>query len=99
MNMNTNMNESTVLKPRAAIRFRVVGDEGVVVRQDSAEVIAVNDVGASVLSLLDARRTLAQVFEELLSEYDVDRESLREDVVRFLRDLVSAGVVEEVESP
>lgn len=93
------MNDSTVLKPRATVRFRVVGDEGVVVRQDSAEVIAVNDVGASVLSLLDAQRTLGQIFKELLLEYEIDRESLRKDVVDFLGELVSAGVVEEVESP
>jgi Coenzyme PQQ synthesis protein D (PqqD) len=91
------MNDSTILRPRSTIRFRVVGDEGVVVRQDSAEVIAVNDVGASILSLLGERPTLAQLLEELLLEFEVDRESLRQDVVRFLSDLVSAGVVEEVE--
>ena len=95
------MNDATVLRRRSAIRFRVVGDEGVVVRQDSAEVIAVNDVGASVLTLLDSPRSLAHIFEELLSEYAVDRDSLREDVVRFLGELVNAGVLEEgeVESP
>lgn len=92
------MNDSTVIRPRSTIRFRVVGDEGVVVRQDSAEVIAVNDVGASILSLLDKRRTLGDLIEELLLEFEVDRESLRRDVVRFLSDLASAGVVEEVEN-
>jgi Coenzyme PQQ synthesis protein D (PqqD) len=91
------MNDSTVLRARSTIRFRLVGDEGVVVRQDSAEVIAVNDVGATILSLLDARRTIAQLLEKLLAEFEIDGQSLRNDVVGFLSDLVSAGVLEEVE--
>jgi hypothetical protein len=88
----------SVFKPRADVRFRVVGDEAVVVRQEASEVIALNDVGASVLSLLDSRRTVAAVVEALLSEYDVDRDSLREDVASFLTELRDAGVVEEVKA-
>ena len=88
--------DSSVFRPRPDVRFRVVGDEAVVVRQEASEVIALNDVGASVLSLLDSRRTVAAVVEALLSEYEIDRNSLRGDVVSFLAELQDAGVVEEV---
>jgi Coenzyme PQQ synthesis protein D (PqqD) len=96
--LDRNMNDSTILRPRSEVRFRVVGEEGVVVRQDSAEVLAVNDVGASVLSLLDSKRTLAELVQALWDEYAIDRESLRRDVERFLEELRDAGVVEEVEA-
>ena len=92
------MNDSTIFRPRPTIRFRVVGDEGVIVRQDSAEVVAVNEVGASVLALLDSKRTIGDVLEQLFQEYDVDPESLRTDVMRFIDELSSAGLVEEMES-
>jgi hypothetical protein len=84
-----------VLRPRSDVRFRVVGEEGVLVRQEAAEVIAVNEVGASVLALLDARRSVGKVLDELLEQYAVDRTSLSTDVFRFLGELREAGVLEE----
>jgi len=84
-----------VFRPRPDVRFRVVGDEAVVVRQEEAEVIALNDVGASILALLDSRRSVGEVLDALVEEYDVDRESLSSDLTRFLSELRDAGVVEE----
>jgi hypothetical protein len=84
-----------VFRPRRDVRFRVVGDEGVLVRQEAGEVIAVNEVGASVLALLDSRRSVGNILDALLEEYDVDRASLSSDVFRFLAELQEAGVLEE----
>jgi hypothetical protein len=84
-----------VFRPRSDVRFRIVGDEGVLVRQEAAEVIAVNEVGASVLALLDSRRSVGKVLDALLEEYDVDRASLSSDVFRFLAELREVGVLEE----
>jgi hypothetical protein len=89
------LNASAVFKPRSDVRFRVVGDEAVIVRQEDAEVIAINHVGASILSLLDARRTIADIMESLLEQYDVDRDQLSNDLESFLGELRAAGVVEE----
>ena len=91
--------DGSVFMTRADVRFRVVGDEAIVVRQEASEVLALNDVGAGVLSLLDAKMTVAELVEALLSEYDVDRDSLRRDVEGFLTELRDAGVVEEVAAP
>ena len=88
--------DGSVFRPRPDVRFRVVGEEAVVVRQEASEVIALNDVGASVLALLDSRRTVAAVVEALLSEYEIDRDALRADVEAFLLELRDTGVVEEV---
>jgi hypothetical protein len=89
------MKDTAVFKPRSDIRFRVVGEEAVIVRQMDAEVIAVNEVGATILSLLDSSRSVRDVKEALLQEYDIDRESLSRDLEKFLVELREAGVVEE----
>jgi hypothetical protein len=89
------MREDAVFRPRRDVRFRVVGDEAVIVRQEDAEVIALNEVGASVLALLDSRRSVRDVLDALLEQYDVERESLAGDLARFLSELRDAGVVEE----
>ena len=87
--------ESSVFRIRRDVRFRVVGEEAVIVRQENAEVLALNEVGASVLELLDSRRSVREVLDALLEEYDADRDSLSTDLTRFLGELRDAGVVEE----
>lgn len=87
--------ESSVFRIRRDVRFRVVGEEAVIVRQENAEVLAINEVGASVLELLDSRRSVREILAALLEEYDADRDSLSSDVTRFLGELRDAGVVEE----
>ena len=85
-----------VLKHKDDVRYRVVGEEAVVVRQNAAEVIAVNDVGARILELIDAKSTVSQVIEMMSSEYDVDRDELTQDVENFVTAIHDAGIVEEI---
>ena len=85
-----------VLKHKDDVRYRVVGEEAVVVRQNAAEVIAVNDVGARILELIDAKSTVSQVIEKMSSEYDVDRDELTQDVEDFVTAIHDAGIVEEI---
>ena len=84
-----------VFERRPDVRFRVVGDEAVVVRQDAAEVIALNDVGARVLELIDAEKTVGGIIEILAGEYDVSSETLRDDVTAFVASIRDAGIVRE----
>lgn len=90
------MSDERVFERAPDVRFRVVGEEGVLVRQEAAEVIAVNDVGARLLSLVDSERSLGEVKRVLLDEYDAEREALEADVNRFVAQLVEAGVIREV---
>lgn len=85
-----------VLKHRDDVRYRVVGDEAVVVRQNAAEVLAVNDVGARILELIDAKTNLAQVVDTMSTEYEVARDVLVVDVENFVAAMHDAGIVEEV---
>ena len=93
------LSDNRVFRPRSDVRFRVVGNEAVVVLQDAAEVIALNDVGGSLLTLLDSRRSVGALVDALSAEYDADGETLRQDVESFLAELLRAGVIEEVEAP
>jgi hypothetical protein len=78
------------------VRFRVVAEEGVVIRQRAAEVLVVNEVGARILQLLDGQRSLRQVIESLVEEFAADRADLERDLDAYTAALIEAGVVEEV---
>jgi hypothetical protein len=85
-----------VLRPRGDVRFRIVADEGVVIRQQAAEVLVVNEVGARILQLLDGKRSLAQVRACLAAEFAAEPAELERDVAAYVDALIAAGVVEEV---
>ena len=88
------------------VRFRVVGGEGVVVRQEAGEVLVVNGVAARVLELLDPRRAKGsdpdagergRSFDELLDrlgeEFEAEGEEVARDLREFLDEVVEGGVV------
>ena len=81
---------------RSDVRFRIVGDEGIAVMQSTGEVLAVNGVGARLLSLLETTRALDEILASLTDEYEVERGVLARDVESFVSELVTAGVLEEV---
>jgi hypothetical protein len=83
---------------REDVRFRVVGQEAVVVRQEAAEVIALNQVGARVLELLSDTKGIDEIVDTLIREYDVERSTLERDVEGFVGEIVEAGILEEQES-
>jgi hypothetical protein len=85
-----------LLRTRRDVRFRVVGEEGVVVRQEAGEVWVVNEVGARVLALLDGRRTVTAAMAILADEFDVELERLAADLAVYLEELLAGGVLEEV---
>jgi hypothetical protein len=90
------MRDDAVYRRRRDVRFRPVLDEGVVVRQDTAEVMVVNEVGARILDLVDGQRTAADIGAIVEQEFDVAPDALRRDLARYVDELLAAGIVEEV---
>jgi hypothetical protein len=86
-----------VFRPRRDVRYRTVGGEGIVLRQEAREVLVLNETGARVLSLLDGRRDVAGVEAALEAERDAPAQEIRRDLEEFLEELLAAGVVEEIE--
>lgn len=81
-------------------RFRLVGEEAVVIQQRAGEVVGLNPVGSRIFELLALERTVEQLVEILASEFDGDRDRLGPDTRRFLSELVAVGlVVEQPGSP
>lgn len=84
-----------IFRLRPDVRYRVIDNEALVLRQDDAEILGLNEVGTKVLDLLESGRTVGQVVRALQQELDVDRRRLQTDVEGFLGELMASGVVEE----
>ena len=83
-----------VFRTRDDVRFRIVAPEAVVIRQSGPEVLVLNGVGARVLEGVAAARPVSGLVAALAEEYDVAPATLERDVVAFLEELSTAGVIE-----
>jgi len=53
-----------------------------------------NSGGASIWNLLAEPKTVGQILDALLKEYDVEPEQCRDDLLRLLRKLAEADLIE-----
>lgn len=72
---------------------RTAGSETVLLDLDSEEFFGLDGVGARVFELLEQPRRLDDVVETLLTEYDVDRETLTVDVKDLVSELVTRNLL------
>ncbi len=77
--------------PQAA--SRTVEGSAVVVLADAGEVNVFNSVGTRIWELADGSRTVQQIIESIVAEFDVSSERATADVFEFLQSLVDARAV------
>ncbi len=92
------MTPSSVYRHCGDVRYRVIDDEAVVIRQDAGEVLGLNDIGARVLELVDGKASVEVLLEKMAGEFETDRAQLERDVFEFLKELTEAGVIERIEA-
>jgi hypothetical protein len=83
-----------LLRPRRDVRFRIIDREAVVLRQEAAETLVLNEVGARILSLLDGTTSAKALIDQLEREFEVERAVLEADCHEFLAELNERGVLE-----
>lgn len=70
-----------------------VQEESVILNLDNERYYGLDDVGTLFLSILTSSESIEAAYETLLSEYDVDSEVLRHDLIALVERLVEHGVV------
>jgi hypothetical protein len=73
------------LTPR--LRYRCVGNEGVLVHLDTARVIVVNEVGLYIVQLLQRPMTRDALVDAIVGEFQVARLQAEQDLTHFLHEL------------
>ena len=86
---------STVFRHCGDVRYRLIDDEAVVVRQEAGEVLGLNQTAARLLDLIDAKSTVSDLIDAMSEEFEIERTALERDVMKFLVELLSVGVIED----
>jgi hypothetical protein len=71
-----------------------IQEESVVLNLDSERYFGLDDVGTRFLSVLTTSDSIDAAYKRLLSEYDVDGEVLRHDLIALIENLIEQGLVQ-----
>ncbi|HNX51070.1 MAG TPA: PqqD family protein [Thermoanaerobaculaceae bacterium] len=81
------------------MRLRVVDGEAVVLVQDRAVIVGLDSVGTRVIGLLANDSSPQEIAAGIRRQLEAGAADVEGDVLRFLTELVSLGVVELVDAP
>ena len=87
------MDLNTVLSKTPDAAYRIYDGEATIVLPSKAEVNVLNPVASLVWDAIDGRRTLAEILESVLRDYDVPREQATRDLLEFVDALREHGMV------
>jgi hypothetical protein len=82
------MNMDSAFEIRAEVKSRSVGEERVMIDLASGTYFGLDPVGARMWQLIEAGKSLRQVCDVMIKEYDTSREVLEQDVMALARELV-----------
>jgi len=67
--------------------------ETVIVLPNKNQIKVVNEVGSFVLHLIDGKRTVAAIVEEVHQQYAAPLEQIEQDVVKYLQQLAEKEII------
>ena len=79
------------------VRYRRLFDEGVLLHQEQAEALVLNDTAMAFLELCDGHRSTAEIITEMTGQYDVGQDELLNDLKDLIKELNQAGIIHPVE--
>ena len=86
------------MKIRDGYILRTVAGKNIVVsigaETNFSGMLTLNDTGVFFWDLLKENTTKEQMLEKILSEYDIDRETVSRDIDNFVAKLQNAGILE-----
>lgn len=74
--------------PHPQVASRIVEGEALLVLADSGEVTVLNGVGSRIWELVDGSRSVGEIVDTVVAEYDTAREQAEQDVNSFIQELV-----------
>ena len=72
---------------------KLADDEAVLVMPQKGQVKVINEVGTVIWELIDGKRNIGQIVEEIISQFDVDPVSAETDTLNFISELHKREII------
>ena len=86
-----NLTDKITISPQAIARQ--LDDETVILHVGSGTYFGLDPVGARIWQLMGEGKTLVEICEVMLEEYDVSREDLERDTMKLVQDLLARDLI------
>ena len=90
---------SDVFAPAKDVAFREIDREVVILDLESGSYFGLNSVGSRAWMLVTEGRSLQEVHDALLAEYDVPSDQLQRDLLDWARRLLDKGLLHVTAGP
>lgn len=90
------LNLQSKCKPHPDVVFQLADEEVVLVLPRAGQIKVLNEVGTFIWSMLDGIRSVAEIVEQICHEYRVDSEQAQADVIEFLNELQTKGIIQVI---
>lgn len=81
------------ITPSARVLFRELNGESVLLDLQSQQYFGLDSVGTRFWQLVQQENLLSQIHQQLLTEYDVDSQTLHQDLQELIAQLQKAGLI------
>jgi hypothetical protein len=88
------ISSSTTIRARQRHLVCSLGDEVVILQQDSGVYYGLNAVGADIWNFIQQPRTVSEVVNFVVSGYAVSTERFQQDLLELIQELASAQLIE-----
>lgn len=88
------MNSDARFAIPAHIAAKLLKDEAVLLDLKEGFYFGLNDVGSRIWTLVGEEKSLSEICDQLLREYEVPRDELEKHVQSLLRELLGKGLIE-----
>lgn len=86
------MSESIVVATENQVSTNLE-DEAVILHLKDGVYFGINQVGARIWNLLQVPRTVGEIRDVILEEYDIEPQQCEQDLLKFLKELHSKGLI------
>lgn len=90
------LNLQSYCKPHPDVVFQLADGEAVLVLPRAGQIKVLNEVGTFIWSKLDGNLSIAEITEQICQEYRVDFKQAQVDVVEFLNELQTRGIIQVI---
>jgi hypothetical protein len=78
----------------AHVAAKLLKDEAVLLDLREGFYFGLNDIGSRIWTLVGEQRTLGEICDMLITEYEVSRDELERHVHKLIEELLNRGLVE-----
>lgn len=87
------ISSETVIRHAGNAISRKINGEVVLLTPEESKVHVLDDVGSRVWELCAESASVSSIVDEITAEYEVERETARDDVIKFVGELLDLGVI------